>query len=79
MNIEPTILRKKIEDLREVGAFHSHWSQHRSDLAEGRVGRHYGVYRNRLLDLPLSPDRNSVRARPEFRLQLFALWFTRAF
>jgi len=32
-----------------------------------------------LLDLPLSPDRNSVRTRPEFRLQLFALWFTRAF
>ena len=36
---------KKVEDLRQLGAFHSHWSQSESDRAGGGVGRHYAVYR----------------------------------
>jgi len=43
INLEPTIVRKKIEDLRQLGAFHS-GREVQSDPGEGGVDRHYGVY-----------------------------------
>ena len=47
INITPTILLKKIEDLRQLGAFHS--------------GRHYAVYRELLLDRRRELPRAGIR------------------